>query len=96
MVLLGYSLSLCKVSSLKSLFSCDKRNLSLMPHFVVQYFVACVDMLRKGYEIGMQMGATNEAFINLYFLIPRMIEAGMKLDVIWKEIDFFQNMAKTQ
>eukprot|EP00956_Cyclotella_meneghiniana_P022153 scaffold41388_cov125-Cyclotella_meneghiniana.AAC.6 len=56
---------------------------------------ACVDMLRKGYEIGIQMGCTNEAFCNLYFLIPRMIEAGTNLDVIRKEIVFFQKMATT-
>ena len=60
------------------------------------FFVACVDMLRKGYEIGIQMGCTNEAFCNLYFLIPRMIEAGTNLDVIRKEIVFFQKMATTQ
>ena len=84
------------ISGLQSLFSYDFRNSSLMTHFFVLYSAACVDMLRKGYEIGMQMGSTSDAFYNLYFLIPRMIEAGMNLDVIRKEIVFFQKMAKTQ
>jgi hypothetical protein len=52
-------------------------------------------MHRRAYEVGMQIGNVSDAFSNLYFMIPRMIDCGEKLDVVKKQIDFFQQLAKT-
>jgi hypothetical protein len=40
-------------------------------------------------------GNISDAFFNLYFMIPRMIDCGEKLDVVKKQIDYFQQLAKT-
>ncbi|KAL7513085.1 hypothetical protein ACHAXN_010337, partial [Cyclotella atomus] len=56
---------------------------------------ACVEMHRRAYEVGMQIGNTSGAFSNVYFMIPRMIDGGEKLDVVKKQIDYFQKLAQT-
>jgi hypothetical protein len=40
-------------------------------------------------------GNTSGAFSNVYFMIPRMIDGGEKLDVVKKQIDYFQKLAQT-
>jgi hypothetical protein len=42
----------------------------------------------------MKMGITYDAIFNLYFLIPRMIDGGVNLLVVKKEIETYQQLAK--
>jgi hypothetical protein len=42
----------------------------------------------------MQIGNTNDAIFNLYFMIPRMIDGGTNLLVVKKEIESYQQLAK--
>jgi hypothetical protein len=55
---------------------------------------ACIEQHRRAYEIGMKMGITYDAIFNLYFLIPRMIDGGVNLLVVKKEIETYQQLAK--
>jgi hypothetical protein len=42
----------------------------------------------------MQIGNTSDAIFNLFFMIPRMIDGGVNLLVIKKEIESYQQLAK--
>lgn len=56
---------------------------------------ACIAQHRYAFQIGMQSSKTCDAIFNVLFMVPRMLESGEKLQVVKKEIEYFQQMAKT-
>ena len=57
----------------------------------IQY---CIMQHRRAYDIGMKTGNTSDAFFNLAFMIPRMIDVGENLLTVKKEILFYQQLAE--
>ena len=57
----------------------------------IQY---CILQHRKAYDIGMKTGNISDAFFNLAFMIPRMLDAGENLLAVKREILFYQQLAE--
>eukprot|EP00804_Cyclotella_cryptica_P019416 CCRYP_006604-RB/>CCRYP_006604-RB protein AED:0.03 eAED:0.03 QI:114/1/1/1/1/1/5/168/1358 len=55
---------------------------------------ACVDMHRRGYEFGMQVGNTSLAGLHLCLAVHREIISGKKLQLLKAEIEFYLKLAR--